>query len=233
MTAELMPTPTDDGRRLETKALSVAERAKAIQIIDQPSYDLAVDFAKGIKALRNEAELHHRPVIDAAHKTHKAAVEALKRIDAPLEQAERTVKGTMAAWTIEQERIRRAEEERIRLELQRQQEAELEQQIELAEAEGASNVELESLIEQAAMVAPTAPTVAPTYQKASGVSVRKTFAAEVTSLRQLIQFVAAKPEYEYLLKVDETKLNGLARMQGAGLRIPGVRVIEKSSVAVR
>lgn len=231
MTAELMPTPIDDGRQLETKALSVAERAKAIQITDQPSYDMAVDFAKGIKALRNEAEIHHRPVIDAAHKTHKAAVEALKRIDAPLEQAERTVKGTMAAWTIEQERVRRAEEDRLRLEAEKAREAELEQQIEQAEAEGASGVELESLIEQAAMVAPPAPTVAPTYQKASGVSVRKTYAAEVVSLHELIRWVAANPVFEGLLQVNQPALNKL--VGASKMSIPGVRVVEKSSVALR
>jgi len=274
MTVELTPAgvvvnvepPVEAGRQLETKALTLSERAALLKIEDQPSYDVAVDVLKGIKALRNEAEAHHRPTIDLAHKTHKSAVEALKRVDVPLEQAERLIKGTMAAWTIEQERIRRAEEnrlrleaakaheaqerirraeeERLRLEQEKAREDELEQQIELAEAEGADETEVLAMIEQAAMaqplpppppivLAPPPPTVAPVYKPAAGVAVRKTFAAEVTNLRQLIQHVAQHPDLEYLLAADLPKLNQLARMQGAGLRIPGVRVIEKSSVAVR
>ena len=242
MTVELTPVgvmvnvepPAETGRQLETKALTLSERAALLKIEDQPSYDVAVDFLKGIKALRNEAEAHHRPTIDLAHKTHKSAVEALKRVDVPLEQAERLIKGTMAAWTLEQERIRRAEEDRLRLEAEKAREAEIEAQIEQAEAEGADQTEVLAMIEQAAMVpAPPPSTVAPVYKPAAGVSVRKTFAAEVTSLRLLIQHVAQHPDLEYLLAADLPKLNQLARMQGAGLRIPGVRVIEKSSVAVR
>jgi hypothetical protein len=228
------PPPAEPGQQLETKALSLFDQANALRIQDQPTYDQAVEFLKGVKALRNEAESQMRPVVDAAHKAHKAACDALKRIDAPLEQAERAVKQMIAAWSAEQERIRRAAEDRLRLEAQRQAEAEAEQQIEQAEAEGASEAEVLAMIEQAAML-PTPPplTVAPTYKAAAGVAVRKTWVAEVTSVRNLILFVAQKPEYEYLLKVDEAKLNQLARMQGAALRIPGVRVVEKQTVAAR
>ena len=228
------PDVTPDGRQLETKALSLFDQASALQIRDQPTYDVAVDFLKGVKALRKEAEDHHRPVIDAAHKAHKAAVEALKRIDAPLEQAERAVKKTMGDWAAEQERLRREEEERLRIEAMRQAEAEAEKQIEQAEAEGASEAEVLAMIEQA-VIAPLAPppTVAPTYKPAAGVAVRVTYGAQVTNLRSLIQFVAQRPEYEYLLKVDEPKLNQLARMQGEALRIPGVQIVKKNNVAVR
>jgi hypothetical protein len=228
------PPPLEPGQQLETKALSLFDQANAMKISDQPSYDQAVEFLKGVKALRNEAEIHHRPVIDAAHKAHKAACEALKRIDAPLEQAERTVKQSISTWSTEQERRRRAEEDRLRLEAQRQAEAEAELQIEQAEAEGATEAEVLAMIEQAAMApAPPPPTVAPSYKAAAGVAVRKTWVAEVTSVRSLILFIAQKSEYEYLLKVDEGKLNQLARMQGAALRIPGVRVVEKQTVAAR
>ena len=242
MTADLTPIgtrlnvepPADPGRQLETKALTLSEQASAIIIKDQPSYDLAVDFLKGVKALRNEAEAHHRPVIDAAHKAHKAAVEALKRIDAPLEQAERVVKGTMSAWTIEQERIRREEEERLRVEQEKAREAELEAQLERAEAEGATEAETLAMIEQAAMApAPPPPTVGATYKPAAGVAVRKTYGAEVVNLRALIVWVAQNPAYDYLLKVDQVALNRLATNAKASLVIPGVKVIEKSSVAVR
>lgn len=242
MTVDLTPMgvvvnvepPAEPGRQLETKALSLFDQANAITIKDQPTYDLAVDFLKGVKALRNEAEAHHRPVIDAAHKAHKLAVEALKRIDAPLEQAERAVKGTMASWTIEQERIRRAEEDRLRLEEQKAREAELEQQLEQAEAEGANETEVLALIEQAAMApAPPPPTVAPAYKPAAGVSVRKSYAAEVVNLRQLIQWVAGNPTFDYLLKVDQVALNKLVGAAKSSLVIPGVKVIEKSNVAVR
>ena len=233
---EMPTTPAipDTGKQLETKALTLSDQAAALVITDQPSYDYGVDLLRTVKAFRDKAEAELRPAIDAAHKAHKAILGVLQRVDVPLEKAERNIKSIMAAWTIEQERIRRAEEDRLRLEQEKAREAEIEAQIEQAEAEGADQTEVLAMIEQAAMApAPPPPTVVPVYKPAAGVAVRKTFAAEVTSLRQLIQHVAQHPDLEYLLAADLPKLNQLARMQGAGLRIPGVRVIEKSSVAVR
>lgn len=221
-------TPAD-GQQLETKALSLSERASALTIHDQPSYDAAVEFLQGVKALRREAEDHHRPGIDAAHKAHKIAVATLGRIDIPLGQAERAVKDTMAAWVAGQERIRRAEEDRLRLEAAKAQEAELERQIEQAEAEGATNNELDVLIEQSAMIAPPPPTVAPTYSAAPGISVRKSYVREITNLQDVIRWVAANPQFLGVLKVDGPALNRLP----AQLTIPGTRVVEKSTVAVR
>jgi hypothetical protein len=69
---------------------------------------------------------HQRFAVLAHPVAHRAILAVLQRVDVPLEKAERGIKATMAAWTIEQERIRRAEEDRLRLEQEKAREAELE-----------------------------------------------------------------------------------------------------------
>jgi len=229
-----LPVLADDGQQLETKALTLSERAAAIQITNQPTYDGAVEFLKGVKDLRGEAEAHHRPVIDAAHKAHKAALEALKRIDGPLESAERAVKAKIGTWDMEQERIRRAEEDRLRREQELAREAELEKQLETAEQEGATQEEVLAMIEQTAFQAAAPPVVAPpTFQRAAGIQTRKQLKVRVTDEAALKTFAGGNRAYHNLLTVNTVALNALLRAQGAAMQIPGVQVYEEATVGVR
>jgi hypothetical protein len=231
--AAIIELPADAGRQLEHKALSLHDQAKALKIVDQPTYNGAVDFLRGIKALRGEAEAHHRPVIDAAHRAHKAAVDALKRIDGPLEIAERAVKGTIAAWDQEQQRLRREEEERLRKEEEARRDAELEAKLESSEAAGASSAEVRAMISQAALAPPVVVAAPPRYERAAGVATRKTYSGQVVSLIDLIRWVAQNPQYCNLLKENPVGLNQLIHASRGVLTIPGVRVVEDSVVSVR
>lgn len=220
---------------LETKALSVVDKANAVHVADQLSYDSAVEMLRGIKDLRTEAETHHRPVIDAAHKAHKAALEALKKIDAPLATAEGTLKGKLATWTTEQERLAAEERRRLEAEAQRRREEELEAELAAAEASGAKPEEVAAIIEQAE-VAPVyvpKPTVVPGFRAAAGVSTRTQPKAVVSDMAALVRFVATNPSYLNLLSVNEPALHQLARAQGQHMRIPGVTVTMSATVAVR
>ncbi len=225
--------PAEPGQQLEKKALSLFDQANALKIHDQRTYDGAVEFLRGVKALRKEAEEHHRPVIDAAYKAHKAAVEALKRIDAPLEAAERTVKGSIAAFDAEQERLRRAEQERLMREMEAARERELEAAIEHAEASGATANEVEAIIDQSAYAPAPAVVSAPRYQAASGVSTRAKWAATVVDLPAFIRACAGNPAWIFLLQPNGPAINALVRAQGGALKIPGLRVTQDSTVAVR
>lgn len=127
---------------LLTLAESWEKRASQVQVIDQASYDSSSELLKIIKSLRAEAEAHHRPTIDAANRTHKAALAALARVDGPLVAAENYIKSKVAAFL-------EAEDKKVK-ELQRQAEIEaLNKHQELIETQRrARQLELEQLARQ-------------------------------------------------------------------------------------
>lgn len=220
-------------KQIEEKALTITERAQAVQITDQPTYDGAVELLRGVKALRKEAEAHHRPMIEAAYRAHKAATDALKRIDDPLKQAESHVKGRIGAWDMEQERIRREAQQRLEAEARRKAEEEALAAAIAAEQAGASGAEVDAVIEEAQYAPVVAPPPPPVYEKASGVVTRTTYTPEVTNPSELVRHIAAHPELTYLLSVNMPALRSMVKAQGAQFRLPGVRVVETKNVAVR
>jgi len=131
MTAAVVPQEEKPSTQLASRANDVTSRAAALQIKDQASYEQAVELAKGMKALADEAEAAHRPVIKKAYDAHRAATALLASIVDPINTAVRLLKGKIGAWDTEQERLRRIEEDRIRAEqarIQREQEEEYRRQ---------------------------------------------------------------------------------------------------------
>lgn len=253
-------TAIEPARELESRALTFPERATALTIRDQASYGMVVELMRGVKELRTEAENHHRPVILAAHAAHKAALAALQRIDDPLKQAESICKGKISAWEMEQRRIeeearRKAEEEarraaeaerqRLAIELEKArlaaEEAAMAAAME-AELAGASPDAINAILEQpdavveemqavlAQPVIAVAIPVAPTYERAAGVSVAKTYRAEVVDVRKLAAAVGAGTWPTNLIEPNQPALNAMARASKGSIEIPGVRFVEDATV---
>lgn len=210
------------------------EQARIIKVTSPESRALATDFLKGIKALRQEAETHHRPMIDAAHKAHKEAVAALKRIDEPLAQAEQIVKGQVGTYDTEQDRKRRDAERRAQEEARQRQEAEALAAAEAAKAAGATEAEAEAILveEMAAPLVVSAP-AAPTPAEKQGVGTRFNYKANVRDMAQLLRFVADNPMFMNLVTPNESALNALARAQKEAFDIPGCRLVREPVVTVR
>lgn len=95
---------------IERQAMSLVERAQAIEIADDDGYRAAGGFLLRIKELRSHVAELWNPVIKKAHEAHRAALESKAKLDAPLDQAERTIKPKLAAY--DEEQRRRAEEAR-------------------------------------------------------------------------------------------------------------------------
>lgn len=175
---------------IEKQTSSLAQKVAACVITTHAQFEAAVELTRGVKALMEEAEKHHRPVIDAAHRAHLAATDALKRILKPLKSAEDALKEKIGAWVDSEKRRREEEEskareeaarlqreaeERQRLEyeaqlaearardeeIRRAREAELEATLEAAEANGASPIEIEAIVAQAQEEIPEAVFVPP------------------------------------------------------------------------
>lgn len=110
-------------QEVETRAVSVVERANAIRVTDSESYVQAGEAWKRLREMEKEARAVLNPVVDAAHRAHKQAVNLRNRIIGPLESTQRYIKGQMEAWDREQERLRLEEERRLAEEARRAEEA--------------------------------------------------------------------------------------------------------------
>lgn len=213
---------------VESKALALPERARALRIIDTPSFQAAGAMLVDIKGLRAEIDAAFDPTISAAHNAHKVAVAAKKKVSAPLAEAEGILKGQMGAYQTEQERQRAEAQRRIDDEVKRLAEDARIKSAVSAEAAGLHDV-AERIIDAPLIV--NAPTVAP-VAKVEGVSFREVWHAEVTDMVSLVRYCAANPMMiPLLLTVNQTALNQMVRTQKNELTIPGVKVIREKSVS--
>lgn len=99
---------------VEEKALSIVDQAKAVKVIDSETYTAAGIMWKSIGDMIKEVKDTFDPICEAAHKAHKAATEKRSKYLDPLTSAQKSVKQLMSAYDAEQERIRKADEERLR-----------------------------------------------------------------------------------------------------------------------
>ncbi len=98
---------------VESKALSIVDQAKAVTVTDSKTYTAAGLLWKSIGEMIKEVKETFDPICEAANRAHKeATIKRAKFLD-PLTAAQKSVKQIMSAYDAEQERIRKAEEERL------------------------------------------------------------------------------------------------------------------------
>jgi hypothetical protein len=208
--------------------LALPDQARAIVIRDQETYELAASRLLDIAAARRVIIEYHAPLKAKAHEAHAAICKAEKGMLAPVEEAERILKTSIGAYTAEQRRIQMAREQEARDAAERARLEVLEASIEAAEADGASAEEVQAIIEQPAPVPVVY--VAPIVQKVSGVSTAKTYRAELVNIKLLCAAVAKGECSEAYVTANMPALNGVARSTRGSINIPGVRVVEDTSV---
>jgi len=122
------------------QALTYPDRAKAIVITDQQSYDVAAGFKLDMAAMRKKIVEEFKPMKEAANKAHKAITAKEAEYLAPITAAEEMVKQSIVAFQREQERIRQEaqrkldEERRVAEEADRQRRMEEARKLQAAEA---------------------------------------------------------------------------------------------------
>lgn len=237
----LPSTPHQPTKELEQRALEIPERILDIRIIDQMSYNEAAELLKATKALRDEAESHHRLIIKSAHTTHKLACDALNRIDKPLETAEAVIKRKLSDWDDIQQMIARRIARQAQEAAAKRQAEEVEAELLMLEAQAAERpqdapaiaAEVKQIIQEAAAAPVIAPAPVRTYMPAAGLTPTKKFVATVTNMPALLAYCAANPLYASLLQVNQPALNALLKAHGERLSIPGITVTSSSSVTAR
>jgi hypothetical protein len=203
------------------RTLTLVERAKALKIVDQKSYERAAQHLLGVTALRREIEQHHGPLKRAAHAAWQRVIEAERKLLDPIAQAEAIYKRSIAGYQGEQRRVEDERRAQAEAAARRQAEKERELQIEQAEEQGADAEEIESMINEPLVVA--RPRVEPAFQAAKGVNVATIWKGEVTSLEKLVKAIAAGQASISLVVANEPAINGLARATRGTLQVPGVR----------
>lgn len=203
--------------------VAVLNRAMAITITDDPSYQTAAAELRRVAGLQRAIRDGFAPSKKSAHDTHKAITTLEGSLLAfPLE-AERLIKSKISTYITEQDRQRRIAEAEAAAEARRRQEEAALAEAELLVAAGAGRAAAE-VIEEA--IATPAPVIELPKPKAEGVVIRKSFTWRVVD--------AAKVKPEFLI-IDEAKVGKTVRALGpdAAEVIGGIEVIEERSVSVR
>ncbi|MGI8959276.1 MAG: hypothetical protein ACR2IV_05875 [Bryobacteraceae bacterium] len=219
---------------LETRALSVSERAKTMEVRDQGSYEETARFLLDvITPMIGEVHEAYDSIVKKNYEAWQEACAKRKSYLGPLEHIKAAIGAKIAAYEREQ-RARQQQAERLAWEAAERATAEIvERSIESAEAHGATPDEVRAIAEQPAAL--RKPAVAPTIQRVEGIIRRSAYKAEVVSLRELARDVAEGNCPEAYLRPNETALNAAARSLGPELMrfVRGVRVVEINTVAAR
>jgi hypothetical protein len=104
---------------IETEALTIAQQAQAIAIIDQPSYDRAAEMLKGVTLVLDKIDKTIDPEIDRWNKGHKAAIALKRQLQGALPAAKESLKYGIAKWDVEQQRLHREAEMKAQAEARR------------------------------------------------------------------------------------------------------------------
>ena len=212
--------------------------------IDSPMmYAQAGEELKGIKGKQKALDEDRKSItkpLDEVKKSIMAKYEEPTRI---LNEAEAVLKGSMLAYSNEQEQQRRLEQAKLdeaaRVERERlaaeaaQREEEAKAAAEAGNAVEAERIASEAAALQATASMTTAPVVAQSVEKVSGISTRTNWKAEVTDMLALVKFVAANPHMIDLLQVNTTTLNQHAKATKDNTKIDGVRVYSEQVLASR
>lgn len=211
--------------RAAEESRPVVAAADALVVSDHASFESAGTFLRDVKTREKAWDEFFEPLLRDAIDAHRGILARKKEVREPLEKAEGIVKGKVVRYNAEQAekaaRIQREQEAAAR-------KAEEERRMADAEAAIAAGIPEEVILETFnAPVIPMSVAPAPPPPKVSGLSFATRYGAEVTSLHELVKFVAANPSHLALLQVNKTALDGMARAQKEGLSIPGVRVVKE------
>ena len=221
------PTAIDENS-LKTETVSLEVRADALKVTNDEEYQDAAEFLKTLKDQAGKVKDFFKPLKDAAHKAHKEVCDREKMMLDPLTKAESVIKKAVGGYLAEQERKRKAAEERAR------QAAKAEADRLLAEAAALENegkteeataaMEEAEIIDGATVAVPSAPTA-----KVKGVSSSKDW--EIVGINDATVPVAIAGTV--IRPVDSKAIMRLIRASKGTIQIPGVTYKEVVKISAR
>jgi hypothetical protein len=224
-----METTTFDTQALQPiadelmrEAMTVVDHANTMTIATQEDYADAADFLKSIKAEMARRGDKLDPARDAAYKAYQVILALIKEALKPLLAAEATTKKKMAAYSDEQERIRREEQARAEAEAKRLAEESAMREAE-ALVDAGQTEEAERVIEEAVAYVPP-PVVLQTAPKVAGIATRKVWKHRTTNPSAI--------KRAYLIP-NEKAIAAIVRQLGpvAVEQVGGIEVYQETSIA--
>lgn len=224
-------------KELRDKSLTLLEQAKAFEIVDQGTYDEAGRVRREvIKPWRKNIVEYHKPLKEIAKAAHQRIVDAEAGLLRPLDEGDDILERKRLTYSSAQERKRLEEQARLAAESQKQEDERRLAEAEAAKAAGADPQDVDAILETPSIAPP--PVAQPTVVKTQGISTRSTWKAELMppadrNLIQVVKYIAKNPHLVGLIQWNQSGANALARAQKSLLKVPGVRVYEDKSEAVR
>jgi hypothetical protein len=226
-----MPVEVSTEQQLREEALTLTQKATLITIVDQETYDIAASTLLDVKTFRSRWKEYWNPVRDSAYKAYTSILDKINERDKPAEAVERMLKSKIGQWDIEQERIRQEQQRKAQEEFERQQAEERLAEAVMAEQAGVPQEQVEAIL--TAPVTVVAPVIAPTYEKASGISRRENWKARVVDMKALCKAIGAgKVPVEYVC-ANDSALNARAKADKQTLNIPGVQAYNEPIISGR
>jgi hypothetical protein len=210
---------------VETKALTIVDQAKAVKVTDGESYAAAGGLWKQIGDMIKEVKDTFDPICDAAHKTHKAAVEKRSKFLDPLTTVQKSVKALMSAYDAEQERIRKAEQDRLAAIARKAEEDRLLAEASAVEAEARANGATKEEAAQQADAVIAEPIYVPPIIVAKATP--KLAGGPVFQTRWDFEVVNESLIPRQFLSVDLVKIRQIVTAMKGQTNIPGVRAFER------
>lgn len=214
-------------RQLQAAGLAAISEAKSLKIESQQDYERAAAFLIEIKRRAKQMKDYWKPTKEAAKAAHSQVCQREKEMLAPLEEAEKAIKASMAGYQMavqiarlqaEQEAKRRQQEERDRL------------LAEAAEAEKSGDMQGAMVgMAMAEMVEDMKAPSTVSFEQAKGTSTRRRWRARVIDER-------AVPAYSgsiQLRKIDQSALDRLAAASEGTAQVPGVEFYQDTIISAR
>jgi hypothetical protein len=234
MAAQTIPAPEI---AIVRQSQDLATQALAVKVANNEQRVTAAEMGMALALMEKKVSEAFDPICDAAHKAWKAATSKRASFLDPLTTAKRHLSAAIGGFDQEQERLRRAVEQRL-LHEQRAREAKEAERLrreaedrQLAEALAATEIGDDDLAEAIVSAAPVvelpppAPVIVPTkVQAVAGASTRTTWKFRIVN--------AALIPREYLA-VDEAKIGGVVRAMKEAANIPGIEAYPDATTSFR
>lgn len=235
MTNEITVAPIKNtvADNYSNKAIDLTRTIATLKITDQSSYEGAAAMLRSVKSMAKEAEDERKKITGPLDQAKDAVMALFNPIKTRLENAERVLKNAILTYSQEQEKKRKAEEERLAKEAKEREDkekAKLERKAEKADAAGDTE-KADLLRQQKEEVFIPAPTIAPTVQKVPGVSMRKVWKARIENFKTVpVEMLFADDRQK---EAHQSYFNGLAEKTKGSLPIAGVEWYTEDVVASR
>lgn len=210
---------------VESKALTIVDQAKAITVTDADTYTIAGNMWKDLGDMMDKIDETFNPLIEAAHRSHKAALAKKAEFYNPLKEARTNIKKLMSDYDQKQERLRQEEQRRLEVEARRQEEERRLQDAILAEELGETE-EASAILEEPVQVAPVIVPKA-TPKLPGGPVYREVWSAQVTNIKALCKAVADGRVSKECVQANMPALNKMATALKRTMNIPGVQAVSR------